>query len=258
MSGFSRILTQVSLTLISCSLYTLFFSWQFGVLVVAILVTHELGHLWAAHRFKLGPKGIFLIPFLGAVTLHSEYSPTRGKEFIAAIAGPATGTVFAIALGAMYWATGAAVFAAAAFFAAAINLLNLFPIGFLDGGHLLKQVAFSVNPRRQMSVLFCGLATALWIGLWVDPERTITFGMLGFIWLGLLRGNMRYVQKVGRPGGNIYDQNDAIATQVSMSPKVAFAAFGAHVGLAVLLSAMVLFMNDEPGARAAFQTLLHG
>ncbi len=127
---------------ISFAAYTLWFgSWKFALGFVLLILVHELGHAVEARRQGLQVSLPTFIPFFGAfVTIrHAGLSPLRST--LISLAGPVAGGLGTAAV----WAFGSArnsdwlvVLANLGFL---LNAFNLLPIGFLDGGSVLR--AFS-------------------------------------------------------------------------------------------------------------------
>ena len=126
---------------ISVAAYTLWFhSWTFALGFVLMILVHELGHAVEARRQGLQVSAPTFIPFLGAfVTIrHAGLSPWRSA--LISLAGPFAGGLAA----AVVWAIGAyrdsqmlEVLANIAFL---LNAFNMIPIGFLDGGQVLRAI----------------------------------------------------------------------------------------------------------------------
>jgi len=170
---------------VSFAAYSLWFgSWRFGLGFVLLILVHELGHVLEARRQHLPVTLPTFIPFLGAfVTVrHAGIPPWR--RALVSLAGPFVGGLGAAAV----WAVGSAhntvwliVLANVGFL---LNVFNLLPIGFLDGGAVFQAISQSrrgwiryengvpveaVPPdpehARLITVLYVLLAAALVAGL---------------------------------------------------------------------------------------------
>jgi Zn-dependent protease len=170
---------------VSFAAYSLWFgSWRFGLGFVLLILVHELGHVAEARRQHLPVTLPTFIPFLGAfVTVrHAGIPPWR--RALVSLAGPFVGGLGAAAV----WAVGSAhntiwllVLANIGFL---LNVFNLLPIGFLDGGAVFQAISQSrrgwiryengipveaVPPDREhanlITVLYVLLAAALVAGL---------------------------------------------------------------------------------------------
>lgn len=161
--------------------YSYLFTWQFALVIMVSLLFHEYGHVWAMQRCGLKTKGIYFIPFLGAAAVADEDFKSRRDEVYIAIMGPIWGLILAIITVIIYLKTGNAFFGAAAGWMAMVNLFNLLPINPLDGGRVMKSVAFSIGPGP--GILFLAIGTLASIAL------TFYFGVLLFsvlLLIGLL------------------------------------------------------------------------
>jgi Zn-dependent protease len=118
--------------------YTLIWGWKFAVGVVLLILAHELGHYVEAKRQGLDPQLPVFIPFLGAyVALRNARFDPWGNARVS-LAGPiAGGLAAALCLG-LAIAIDSDLLRALAYAGFLLNLINLAPIGFLDGGHVLR------------------------------------------------------------------------------------------------------------------------
>jgi Zn-dependent protease len=118
--------------------YALLFGWRFGIGFVLLILVHELGHYVEARRQGLSPALPVFVPFLGAyVALKGQpFDPWRNA--LVSIAGPIAGGL--AALGCLLYgeATGSDLLLALAYAGFFVNLINLLPVSFLDGGHVLR------------------------------------------------------------------------------------------------------------------------
>jgi Zn-dependent protease len=123
---------------VSVAAYALIWGWAFGVGFVLLILVHELGHYVEARRQGLRPALPVFVPFLGA------YVALRGQPFdpwrnaLVSIAGPIAGGLAALGCLAYGMVSGSDLFYALAYVGFFLNLINLLPIGILDGGHLLR------------------------------------------------------------------------------------------------------------------------
>src|SRR3989344_1622854 len=137
----------------SVGLYTYLFTWPMAVALVVFIGIHEYGHLWAMKRCGIKTKGMFFLPGFGAVAVAEERFGSARNEAYIAIMGPIFGLVFFVfPIMYLFWYTGNPQWAAVAAIMAFINLINLLPINPLDGGRILKSLAYSEK-----------LAASLWI-----------------------------------------------------------------------------------------------
>ncbi len=118
--------------------YALLFGWRFAIGFVLLILVHELGHYVEAKRQGLSPSLPVFVPFLGAyVALKGQpFDPWRNA--LVSIAGPIAGGLAALACLLYGEATGSDLMRALAYAGFFLNLINLVPIGILDGGHILR------------------------------------------------------------------------------------------------------------------------
>lgn len=118
--------------------YALIWGWRFGVGFVILILVHELGHYVEARRQGLNPQLPVFIPFLGAyVALRNQpFDPWRNA--LVSVAGPVAGGIGALACLVYGNAVDSDLLRALAYAGFFLNLINLIPIGILDGGHILR------------------------------------------------------------------------------------------------------------------------
>jgi Zn-dependent protease len=172
--------------------YTLFFGPAFAVGIVALILIHELGHFIVARWMGLPARlPIFLGP-LGAVTNLRRSPGDAGKSGVIALAGPALGTVAALLCFMLAETASPGYFRylllALAYFGCFLNLINLIPVGFLDGAKVADAIP------KWMNVL----------GLLVVAAVVLFFGNpigLIFLILGIFHtiGRFRRGNQVGDP-----------------------------------------------------------
>jgi Zn-dependent protease len=120
---------------VSFAAYSLWFgSWQFGLGFVLLILIHEFGHVAEARRQGLPVSLPTFIPFIGAFVMVQHAPGPPYRKALVSLAGPLAGGLAAAAC----WAYGVdrnitwlVVLANLGFL---LNLFNLLPIGFLDGG----------------------------------------------------------------------------------------------------------------------------
>ena len=121
--------------------YSMFWGWPFAVGFVLLILLHEFGHLIAAKIFKLDVGWPVFIPFMGAVIALKEAPRHAWVEFWVAAGGPIAGGLAALGCHYIYWITGNPFFGALAYVGYFLNLFNLMPTGFLDGGRMVTALS---------------------------------------------------------------------------------------------------------------------
>lgn len=127
--------------ILSIWVYAVLWGVWFAVGFVLLLFVHECGHLLAAKRFGLKVGAPMFIPFIGAVILLKEAPRNAWVESVIGIGGPLLGSAGALACQGLYLATGNPMFRALAYTGFFLNLFNLMPVGFLDGGRIVTALS---------------------------------------------------------------------------------------------------------------------
>jgi Zn-dependent protease len=129
-----KVLTTSGTMLVSVAAYSLIWGWQFAVGFVILLFVHEMGHVIALRRMGIEASAPVFIPFMGALIWSKSLGGNALAEARVGLAGPILGSIGAAACIPIYYATDNNLFLALAFTGFFLNLFNLLPFGFLDGG----------------------------------------------------------------------------------------------------------------------------
>ncbi len=127
--------------IITIGIYTMVYGWWFALGFVLLIFVHECGHLIAARRLGLPVGAPVFIPFMGAIIALKEAPKNAWIEAQVGIGGPLLGSVGAIVCYGMFLVTGEPIFRALAYTGFFLNLFNLAPIGFLDGGRIVTALS---------------------------------------------------------------------------------------------------------------------
>ena len=127
--------------LLSIGGYAIFYGWKFAVGLVILIFIHECGHLLAARRVGLPVSAPMFIPFMGAIIALKEAPKNAWIEAQVGIGGPLLGSLGAFLCDVIYLATGEPFFRVLAYVGYFLNLFNLAPIGFLDGGRIVTALS---------------------------------------------------------------------------------------------------------------------
>jgi Zn-dependent protease len=127
--------------LLSIGAYALFWGWWFATGFVVLIFVHECGHLIVARRFGLKVSAPMFIPFMGAFIALKEAPRDAWMEACVGIGGPFFGALGSVASYALYPLTGNPMFVALAYSGFFLNLFNLAPFGFLDGGRIVTALS---------------------------------------------------------------------------------------------------------------------
>lgn len=168
LAKWSFVLIKFGSIFIAVGAYALFFGWSFAVGIVLLLLLHELGHYIEARREGLNPKLPVFVPFLGAYVRYTRGNPWQTARI--ALAGPILGGIAALACYVVGRSQGSDLLLALAYFGFFINLINLLPVGILDGGAVwrsakLLRVSGGGGKATITYVLYAATAIALIVGM---------------------------------------------------------------------------------------------
>jgi Zn-dependent protease len=137
---FSFVLVKFSSIFIAVAAYALIWGWPFAAGVVLLILLHETGHFIEAKREGLNPKLPVFIPFLGAYVQYTRGHPWQTVRV--AIAGPILGGAAAFVFYMLGKSQHSDLLYALAYFGFFLNLFNLLPFGFFDGGAVWRSARF--------------------------------------------------------------------------------------------------------------------
>lgn len=121
---------------LSIGFYAMSWGWKYAAGFVVLIFVHECGHLVVARRFGLKVGAPVFIPFMGAFIALKDAPKNAWMEAWVGLGGPLFGAAGALACELVYLVTGQELFRALAYSGFFLNLFNLAPIGFLDGGRI--------------------------------------------------------------------------------------------------------------------------
>lgn len=136
--------------------YSYMYTWKFAILLMIAIGWHESGHVWAMRKLGMKTKGFYFLPFLGGAAISEENAKSYASWSFVSIMGPIWGLGLAAVSCVIYYITGLPLFAGVTAFMALINLFNLFPVYPLDGGQIIRSIAFSIH--RSFGFIFLALS----------------------------------------------------------------------------------------------------
>jgi Zn-dependent protease len=122
----------------SVALYAISGGWAFAFGLVVMIFIHELGHGFAMRRAGIESGWPVFIPFFGAMIAMKGRPNHPRVEADIAFAGPLAGTAIALASAALGLLLHSEFFVRLAYVGFFLNLFNLTPLGFLDGGRIAR------------------------------------------------------------------------------------------------------------------------
>jgi Zn-dependent protease len=140
LAKFSFVLLKFSTIFIAVAAYALIWGWKFAVGFVSLILLHELGHYIEAKREGLDPKLPVFVPFLLAYVRYTRGHPWQTVRV--AIAGPILGGAASFVCYLIAKSQHSDLMYALAYSGFFLNLLNMIPIGFFDGGQVWHSAAY--------------------------------------------------------------------------------------------------------------------
>lgn len=110
----------------------------FAIGLVLLILIHELGHGYAMKRAGVSAGWPIFIPFFGAMIAMKGHPEHPRVEADIAFGGPLWGTGAALVCAAIGLALHSPFFLGLAYVGFFLNLFNLAPFGFLDGGRIAR------------------------------------------------------------------------------------------------------------------------
>ncbi|MET0356313.1 MAG: site-2 protease family protein [Cellvibrio sp.] len=159
-------LKVIKLALLSASVavYSVIFTVEFALALVAVLIFHEYGHVRAMKKFGIPTKGFYLIPFLGGVAV-GDKARTQWEALYISMMGPVYGLIMTAVFYVAFLITGSHFCGLVTSISALLNLINLFPVYPLDGGHVVKALVFSRRNRFALFLLL-GISALCFYASW--------------------------------------------------------------------------------------------
>ncbi|MBO9608101.1 MAG: site-2 protease family protein [Paenibacillaceae bacterium] len=130
--------------LVSVGAYALLAPLKLAIALVVMVLIHELGHVFAAHRKGLPTSAPVFIPLFGALVNMKRHPRDATTEAYIAFGGPLLGTAGALVSFWIGWQWDSPLFIAAAYLGFFLNIVNLIPVMPLDGAKIVVAVSRSL------------------------------------------------------------------------------------------------------------------
>ena len=179
------------------------FSWQNAVMLAAVILWHEYGHLLAYRLTGRTGNRMMLVPFFGGIAVAGAPHRNEFERAFCALMGPGICAPLTLGAFALWYYDIApeydAWFWGLFYFSSIVNLLNLLPIFPLDGGQAAESFLRSFLPGS-IAVHLSGLAVAgiiLLVGMRYY-EMAVFVGVFAFLGLRGLPQRSRLPAMSGR------------------------------------------------------------
>jgi Zn-dependent protease len=163
-----------------------FLGWQQAVGLVLSILAHELGHVYAASRLGIPVSAPLFLPGFGAFVLLKKQNRSTWDDALIGIGGPIAGALAGLICWLIHGATGSAVMLKLAYLSFALNLVNLAPIGPLDG----RWITAAISPRIWLLGIV-GMIALFTAGVLRSPFLILLLLLsLPRLWTGLKKGDL--------------------------------------------------------------------
>ncbi len=157
--GLAKLKTVASMFLFF-GVYWAQFGWMFALGFVLSIYIHEMGHMWMLRHYGLRASPPLFIPFVGAFVALYDSPADVHQDARIGLAGPTWGLGAAILCGLMAATSGAPIWMALVHTIGFMNLFNLLPVFFLDGG----RGARALDTQQRWLALGLSLVLAFMLG----------------------------------------------------------------------------------------------
>ncbi len=235
---------KVGMAVGTMATYSYLFTWQFALVLMVSLFVHENGHVWMMKRCGMVVKGIYFIPFVGAAAVAEGDFPSPKDEANIAIMGPIWGLILVVFTIFVYKITGSAFFGAIAGWMAMMNLFNLLPISPLDGGRIMKSIAFSIGSNTGLIFMMVGIAIFMAITIW---KGIVLFAALLIIALMEFVFTYYDIRRHIKKGIDVR----SIKIYSPMSIKNVILSVSSYIVVTVILWVLMVYVENIPEVEAA-------
>lgn len=137
----AKVASSAGTMLLSVFLYSLTYGWGYAAGFIGLLLCHEMGHYLAARQRGLAVGLPTFVPFVGAwIDIKDGFRDAETEAYVG-IAGPAIGTISALACLVLGNVFDSDLMRAVAYSGFILNLFNLIPVSPLDGGRITSIVS---------------------------------------------------------------------------------------------------------------------
>jgi Zn-dependent protease len=162
-------------------------SWSNLVILVAVLVFHELGHLAAMRLAGFADLRMFFVPFFGAAASGRKPGAGSAEHALVSLAGPLPGLLLAaglLAFGDLQWRGlgHSSLWAEVVLMLVVLNGFNLLPILPFDGGRVFQVLLFGRLPWLDVAFRVLAIAGVGYLG---TLEMPVLFAVAALMAIGL-------------------------------------------------------------------------
>jgi Zn-dependent protease len=136
--GFSAMQYAIAGGSMAVTIFAYARSYPLAVVIGFVVITliHEVGHAVAIRAKGLRAGFMVFIPFVGGAVTLKDQPRSAYDDAVIGLAGPIFGTVASLVSLQLFKSSGEPVFLIVALLGFVLNLINLVPLGMLDGGRI--------------------------------------------------------------------------------------------------------------------------
>lgn len=184
-----RLVKQIISYVATAFIYVAFFNWRVSILLIAIIGLHEAGHIYTAKFFGVKTGGSYMLPFMGGVSTFKSLPTTYYHDAMISLAGPFAGLIISWVLLGLYGITYSVFWLAFCIINSIMNLFNLLPLAFLDGGRIANGLVNSINNKYNYPFTIVSNVALCLLVLKLNPFLTPLVLMFGIAAIMVARSN---------------------------------------------------------------------
>jgi Zn-dependent protease len=231
------------------------------VVLLLVLAFHEGGHALGMRLFGFRDVRMFFIPFFGAAVSGRPRGVAAWKEALVSLMGPLPGIVAGLVVFLLTQRTPTALSMSVVQMLLLLNLFNLLPFGFLDGGRFLGRVLLSRHRALDVTFQAVGSLLLAYIALRGEMYVVAFFALFGLFTLSVRWRVLKAAVALRRQfPGLVADPNqlgdaEARATFVAARDLVSGPAREKPTALANVMEQIVEAAKPAPGLGATLALL---
>lgn len=242
---------QIGFAVFTFAVYTLLLNWKVALILTVGIGWHEYSHILAAKKIGIKTGGFIMIPFLGGLAFVVEGYKSYAQQAFVVLMGPVGGGILAAITALAYYFTGYPLLAVAAYWMCLINLFNLLPCSFLDGGQLMDTVTYSFNKTLGLVCKTVMTVVGVFIIFKFNPIISVIVAVTGTV--NFIK---EYKNWTANKAGKTYlVSDDYLYPPLSLDKTQMLFTVTGHLMTAWLLFLLMLAFKNLPDA--SLSTILH-
>lgn len=230
------------------TVYTLLVNWKVAALLCIGIGWHEYSHILAAKYLGMKTKGFYLVPFMGGVAFVAEGYKNWFQRVFVVLMGPVGGSLPGFLLAGAFYFTGVPWLAAAAEWIMLVNLFNLLPLSFLDGGQITESITYSIN--ETLGLAFLGISTIV-AAIILFKLNIVLFALILFF--GSAQVISAYNNWKWRKDGEGWKvPGDYMKPSMLLTNKQILISASLYLLVAAVLGVTFLWLHSIPGASISY------